>query len=799
VRSAVLRVLMYHRVVEPSAAIGDNPSIISATPRGFHRQVRHLAGHYRVVSAEQVLDAVRHDRPLPRRAVLLTFDDGYRDFGEIAWPILRRYGMPATLFVATAYPGSERAFWWDRLARAFTFTERQVLERAPVGRLSLRTPAERLASSRTWIKCLETLPHEQAMLLLDELCCELGSETSVGGKVLTWQELRQLAADGLTVGAHTQTHPALTRLPLDAARSEIRGCRQDLLREMGVLTPVFSYPFGYHDDRIVEIVRQEGFELGFTCVPGFNRIPIADSLRFQRTNITVRTTPFIFGVRLTSSGDYLDRWRLAGNERRTRGAVTKALTPSAALEKNGSELVVTAEAGVHGSGEQNPFSGKRLGIIVSRFPKLTETFILSELRELQRLGIGIELFPLLRHREGVVQPDVEELITSAHYRPYLSPRLWRDNLHYVLHRPLCYVRAFTEVVRGSWRSPRYLVGAVGYFPKAASFARVAEQKRVRHVHAQFANHPAVAALVIHRLTGIRFSFTARGSDIHVDRTMLADKIAAAQFAIAVSEANKEVMVRASGAAAARKIRVVYGGIDTDLFSPAPADPAGGSFRIVCIGRFEEVKGHAQLVAACAVLAEHGLQFTCDLIGDGELRSELEREIARLGLRDRIVLHGNRQQREIVHALRSAHVCVLATVQAANGKREGIPNVLKEAMACAVPVVSSRISGIPELVDDGVTGILVPPAQPQALAGALIRLANDPGLREKMGRAGRTRIEADFDLRASARRRAELYFGIHASAAGAARARAGNIGAPVVAARDGRAAARIRPCPANRPC
>jgi peptidoglycan/xylan/chitin deacetylase (PgdA/CDA1 family) len=325
--SAVLRVLMYHRVIEPSDASVGNPSVVSASPHGFHQQVKHLAKHYRVVSAEQVLDAVRQDRRLPERAVLLTFDDGYRDFGEIAWPILRRYGMPSILFVATAYPDSDREFWWDRLAHAFTFTHRQTIERAPCGRLSLRTPTDRQASARAWIKRLETLPHEQAMLLVEQVCRELGETTRGGARVLTWQELRHLAANGVTVAAHTRTHAALTQLPLEAVRTEIRRSRLDLLQELGSLTPVFSYPFGAHNDDVVEIVRQEGFQLAFTCRHGFNCLPVAEPLRLQRTNITLRTTPFLFAVRLTTSGAYADRWRLAAKERKSRRAISPVVTP----------------------------------------------------------------------------------------------------------------------------------------------------------------------------------------------------------------------------------------------------------------------------------------------------------------------------------------------------------------------------------------------------------------------------------------------------------------------------------------
>jgi colanic acid/amylovoran biosynthesis glycosyltransferase len=409
------------------------------------------------------------------------------------------------------------------------------------------------------------------------------------------------------------------------------------------------------------------------------------------------------------------------------------------------------------SKEKQVRGARRLGVIVSRFPKLTETFVLHEILELQRLGVEVELFPLLRHRESIVQSEVERLVAAAHYRPLASVRLWRDNGYYLVSRPRRYVGAFLRVVRGSWRSPRYLAGAVVFFPKAASFARIADRSGVQHVHAHFANHPAVAAMVMHALTGIPYSFTARGSDIHVDRTMLPEKVAAAQFAIAVSAFNKEVMVRACGAAAAEKIHVVYGGVDTRLFAPAPAHADGGAFRIVCIGRFEEVKGHAQLIEACGILDRRGISFTCHLLGDGELRAALESQIARLGLCDRMVLHGNQPQTVIRDALRAASVCVLATVQAANGKREGIPNVLKEAMACGVPVVSSRISGIPELVEDGLSGLLVPPRDPAALAEALMALATDEGLRERLGRAGRARIERDFDLRTSTRRRADLFF------------------------------------------
>ena len=313
------RVLMYHRVVDPVRAVGGNPTVVSATPMAFDRQMRHLARHYRVVSADEVLAAFREGRPLPQRSVLLTFDDGYRDFGDIAWPIMRRYRLPATLFVATGYPDHpEREFWWDRLARVLESTERSELDCVPCGRLSLHTPAARRVTLRILKRVLKTMAHATALRVVDDICRELGETKTERVPVLTWNELRELAADGATLAPHTQTHPALTRLAVEEARAEIRNSRDDLVREVGRAAPVFSYPYGDHNDAVVQIVRDEGFEVAVTCLNGHSPVPTVDPLRLRRTNVTMRTTPLVFGVRLTKYASYVDGWRLAAKEWRAK-------------------------------------------------------------------------------------------------------------------------------------------------------------------------------------------------------------------------------------------------------------------------------------------------------------------------------------------------------------------------------------------------------------------------------------------------------------------------------------------------
>jgi glycosyltransferase involved in cell wall biosynthesis len=175
-----------------------------------------------------------------------------------------------------------------------------------------------------------------------------------------------------------------------------------------------------------------------------------------------------------------------------------------------------------------------------------------------------------------------------------------------------------------------------------------------------------------------------------------------------------------------------------------------------VASFEEVKGHRHLVDACALLRQRGIDFVCDLVGEGPLRREMEARIARLQLGDRVHVLGGRARPEIIRRFRAADVAVLASQPTRQGKREGIPVVLMEAMASGLPAVSTRLSGIPELVDDGQTGLLVPPADAAALADALERLARDPELRRRMGAAGRAKVVREFDLRVNTAALLELF-------------------------------------------
>lgn len=308
----MLRVLTYHRVADPEGTPWLNPSLISAAPAAFEEQARHLARRYRVVSMDEALSALGQRRNLSPRSVLITFDDAYRDFGEVAWPILRRYRLPTTLFVPTAYPGEPaRQFWWDRLHQAVSLSSVAAVFVPGVGELALNGDRSRRQALRRVQQQVKSMPHAQGMVLVEQICQELGQPGPAPRSVHTWDELRELADDGVTLASHTRTHPLLTRLPPGEARAEIRESRSDLIREIGYAPPVFCYPAGAHNGEVVQILREEKFAAAVTVLDGQNDLQTTDPLLLRRTNITPRTSLALFRLRLHRWASAIDRWRHA--------------------------------------------------------------------------------------------------------------------------------------------------------------------------------------------------------------------------------------------------------------------------------------------------------------------------------------------------------------------------------------------------------------------------------------------------------------------------------------------------------
>lgn len=386
---------------------------------------------------------------------------------------------------------------------------------------------------------------------------------------------------------------------------------------------------------------------------------------------------------------------------------------------------------------------------MSRFPKISETFILYEIVELERLGVRVEVFPLIREREEVAHPEAAALVARAHYSSPLSPEMLAAQLYWLLRRPGAYLGAWLRALWGNRESPKFLSRAAVVVPQAALFARRMRELGVEHLHAHYATHPALAAYVVQALAGIPYSFTAHAHDLYVERPMLGEKLRGAAFVVAISAFNRRLIGELYGAEAAAKTRVIHCGVDLEVFRPRAPRAPGGPFTLICVASLQDYKGHAYLVEACARLRDAGLDFRCLCVGEGEERPQIAAQIARLGLGERVLLLGRQPRNEVSRLMAEADAMALPSVVTPSGKMEGIPVALMEALATELPAVATAISGVPELIHDGETGLLVPERDAAALADALLRLAREPGLGARLARAGRALVEREFDLRRNA--------------------------------------------------
>jgi peptidoglycan/xylan/chitin deacetylase (PgdA/CDA1 family) len=290
-RENVFQVLTYHRISELEPHLCLDPGLISASPEAFDAQMKYLAANYEVVSMLDVIKAFENEGrvTLPPRAVTITFDDAYSDFEQYAWPVLKQYGIPVTLFVSTAFPDHpERLFWWDKVFNAIHTTQKGELNTS-FGRLPISTEVQREQAYQRLKNRLKMLPSEVAMKEIGQICDELGVSLRANF-VLGWASLRQLASEGVTLGAHTRTHPILNNISLDDLHNEITGSICDLQQETGLAPQVFAYPNGIQNDDAVKIVEGAGFALAFTTQPGINETKKTDRLRLHRINVGKRTT-----------------------------------------------------------------------------------------------------------------------------------------------------------------------------------------------------------------------------------------------------------------------------------------------------------------------------------------------------------------------------------------------------------------------------------------------------------------------------------------------------------------------------
>ena len=343
---------------------------------------------------------------------------------------------------------------------------------------------------------------------------------------------------------------------------------------------------------------------------------------------------------------------------------------------------------------------------------------------------------------------------------YVFPISWLGfflaHLYFFCTRPHKYLGALFFVLSAKGQSAKNRRRVFFHFCDAVYLALEMKRQGIRHIHAQFAINAATIALVASRLLNITFSFTAHNS-FFTDRVILREKVSEAQFIIAISEFTRQFLIRlVPGVGAADKIHVVHCGLSPDDFAPLDPKPVNDVPILLFVSHLVERKGAPVLVKACEILVERDVGFRCVIVGDGPQRTLLEQLVEQYNLQEVVELAGVVFQEHLKEYLARADVFVLPCITASNGDMDGIPVALMEAMAMAIPTVSTTVSGIPELIEDGVSGLLVPEKDAVALADALQRLFQDDELCARLGKNGRQKVIREFDIDKSTTQLAALF-------------------------------------------
>jgi len=390
----------------------------------------------------------------------------------------------------------------------------------------------------------------------------------------------------------------------------------------------------------------------------------------------------------------------------------------------------------------------RVAYVVSLFPKISETFILREMQALERRGVSIVVVSLKSARERLVHPGAAAFLGGTIYAGAPGPAA-AALLRRGLRQPLTTLSILLGVLAASIRtSPGDLLKALPLVAVAASVADRLREKGVDRIHAHWATYPALVAWAVRRFEGIPYSITAHAHDIFGANPLLATKILDSDFTVTISDFNRSYLAKRCGKEAEKKIRVIHCGVPLGDYPRRTSSPAVPP-RIVSVGRLVDYKGFPTLLRAVASLRAEGRTIACDLIGDGPMERALRGLIRSEGLDGCVRLTGSMTLDEVRESLKGAAACVLACEPGRGGLMDGIPVVLMEAMALGVPAISTRLSGIPELVEDGRTGLLAEPGDPRSLAGAIARLLDDGDLAARVTEAARRKIEEEFDAERNA--------------------------------------------------
>jgi len=384
----------------------------------------------------------------------------------------------------------------------------------------------------------------------------------------------------------------------------------------------------------------------------------------------------------------------------------------------------------------------KIAFLLSQFPEMHETFILREFLGLENKGINFDIYSLKKCKDKIIHPEVEGFMSKTFYTPVFCIVSF---FYWLIVHPRKFFKADRCVYRYS-HSLLDFIKAKAVFFRSLYFARLMRRNNIGHIHAHWATMPTTGAEIISILLDIPFSFTAHAWDIYLNnRESLRQKIRNARFVLTCTKANKEYLDQLDQKEGLGKVVVNYHGMDLQSFTLRD-DQKCQSPIILAIGRLVEQKGFEYLIKACGILKQKLVNFECIIVGEGPLRKDLEGIRDNLGLGGAVKMLGSTTQDQIKKFFQKAGVFTAPSVIAQNGDRDGIPNVLIEALAIGVPVIATKVSGIPEIIVDQNTGILIPERNEEALADAMMDVLQGKAPLHAFKANGRTKIEREFDIK-----------------------------------------------------
>jgi glycosyltransferase involved in cell wall biosynthesis len=388
----------------------------------------------------------------------------------------------------------------------------------------------------------------------------------------------------------------------------------------------------------------------------------------------------------------------------------------------------------------------RIGYVAKMFPRLSETFVLNEILELERQGAEVVVFSAKKPNEGQFHPQLGRLQARVYYLDDMDPKKWAAGLAADWDTMAPHGGRIWDLVRAALSDAQ--PERIDLVWQASWIACRAQELGLDRLHAHFATLPALLAHLAHRVTGIPYSFTAHAKDIFVyspAETRLGELIEHADFMVTVTNFNRRHLLEALPGVDAAKIRVLHNGIDTEVFTPVPAS-SRDTDHVLAVGRLVPKKGLDDLLTACALLRDRGRPIRCTIAGGGPDAALLEQRRRELGLEALVTMSGPIKVDAVRDLMRQASVFALPCRIAADNNVDALPTVLLEALASGLASVSTALSGVPEIISDGIEGRLVAPDQPASLADALEALLDDDEARARCGEAGRRKAVERFDIR-----------------------------------------------------